>query len=1022
MSSYENFFLKNYPYFTYVYIVSKLDKYNKTINEKYNDITQPLYQGKTDFNDKLISDILNNDFLDNNKLQCISMMIEYMLYWTSKNISINDSNKRYNFINYFMKNVEQVLPNMIYKDFNSAHGYVVFSDFIKVKNKLVIKTPKTDEDIRDMLFEYYIGSKFINKLRNKTPNFMYTYGIFMCNPLINTNNKKLNVNFCNSNDKNNIYVLFEKIDGLTLHEYILKIQTENGLDVIINSILQVILSLDIAQKEGQYSHNDLHTDNVMLRTIKSPILYEYLIGKYKYKMKLDYIATIIDYGMNRYVENGIPLGISMLEPYNVVPYKNTVSSDIFKLLISCIFSFIVLSEKQPTIYMKLKTKIDNVLEFLISFFRNRYQHDVIKIWDEYLVDKNMTNFNKFKKIILEMKNNYYYPIKPDYIFYNSVTPENFIEHVKNSMPDIWNKCVKETIINENEFTQSYIKVFDPNCNDDDLDDYLFSQCYKNIYISDFVEQKKTFYDLFNKQLKNTLTPDCLVDQESMIINFNNINDCKNIINLFDSKSNERILNVIKKFENNNIKNIEKYYENDIELLNQYIKEMDEIYLKIDTNLFSLFKNPNFVKISMEFFNEDMKKQIRNMYSFINVFEKYLTLTSFSIDLKNIANEYLSKHKFHFDLFLPKMKYFEIALILSECINKYNIIINEYYCTRLNEETNKNDIYTLYNLITQMKNMNPHFKDVYDNFVKSYLNIKIKSHYIYDIHYLPVNSNLQIKTFLSLKNHKIQSLLSIISRFVNYDFNTLKQILSVNEKNKDNIKTDIEIYNKLRENKKIKDPSKKTQRNIKRATELYNYIQDALKKVGKIICHDYFYHLDYGGNDGGVASEFAKIMKLKNTNVYSADVENWLGNIKNNIYNNITYTMLSENQKLPYHSGSFDSVSCLQVLHHVEFIESHLRELYRILKPNGILVIKEHDCGVKDDSMKLLIDIEHMLHEYVEPEIPNTKILNTYNAFYKSFGQIDKMLKDIGFEFFKDDFFQDIKINPTRYYFAVYIKK
>lgn len=1016
MSTYENFFLKNYPYFTYVYIVSKLDEYNKNINEKYDDITRPLYQGKSDFNDKLISEILNNDFLDNNKLQCISMMIEYMLYWTSKNISIKDANKRFNFINYFMKNVEQVLPNMIFKDFNSVHGYVVFSDFIKVKNKLVIKTPKTNEEIRDMLFEYYIGSKFLNKLRSKTPNFMYTYGIFMCDPLINSNNKKLNVQFCNDNNKNNIYVLFEKIDGLTLHDYIQQIKTENGLDIVVNNILQIILSLDIAQKEGQYSHNDLHTDNVMMRIIKSPLLYEYLIGKYKYKMKLDYIATIIDYGMNRYVENGIPLGISLLEPYNVIPYKNTVSSDIFKLLISCIFSIIVFSEKQPKIYTNLKNKIDEVLEFLISFFRNRYQHDVIKIWDDYLLNKNTINFNKFKQMILQMKNNYYYPIKPDYTFYNLITPENFIEHVKSNMPDIWNKHVNETIINENEIIQSYIKVFDPQCNEEDFEDYLFSQCYKNIYMSDFVEQKKTFYQLFNKELKNTLTHECLTDQESMIINFNNINDCKNIINLFDSKSNEKITNVIKKFENNNIKNIEKYYENDIDLLNQYIKEMNEIYSKIDINLFSLFKNPNFVKISMEFFNEDMKKQIRNMYNFLNVFEKYLTLTSFSIDLKNIATEYLSKHKFNFDLFLPQMKYFEIALILSECINKYNIIISEYYCTRLNEETNKNDTYTLYNLIVQFKNMNPHFSDLYDNFVKSYLNIKIDSHYINSIYYVPVNSNLQIKTFLSLKNSKITSLLSLISRFVNYDNNTLKKIISNNK----DIKTDIEIYNELRKNKKIKDPIKKIERNKKRANELFNYIQEVLKLQGKVIGGDYYFHLDYGGNDGGVASEFAKIMKLKNTQVYSADVENWLGNVKNNVYNNITYTLLSENQKLPYHPSSFDSVSCLQVLHHVEFIDSHLKELYRILKPNGILVIKEHDCN--DDSMKLLIDIEHVIHEYVEPEIPNTKILNTYNAFYKSFGKLDKILKNIGFEFFKDSFFQDIRINPTRYYFAVYIKK
>jgi len=97
MSIYSNFFFKNHSFFTYNYIVSKLDEYNETIISKYNDINPPLYQGKSSFNDSLISQILNNDYLDNNKLHCISMMIEYMLYWTSKNISISDSNKRYDF-------------------------------------------------------------------------------------------------------------------------------------------------------------------------------------------------------------------------------------------------------------------------------------------------------------------------------------------------------------------------------------------------------------------------------------------------------------------------------------------------------------------------------------------------------------------------------------------------------------------------------------------------------------------------------------------------------------------------------------------------------------------------------------------------------------------------------------------------------------------------------------------------------------------------------------------------------------
>ena len=64
----------------------------------------------------------------------------------------------------------------------------------------------------------------------------------------------------------------------------------------------------------------------------------------------------------------------------------------------------------------------------------------------------------------------------------------------------------------------------------------------------------------------------------------------------------------------------------------------------------------------------------------------------------------------------------------------------------------------------------------------------------------------------------------------------------------------------------------------------------------------------------------------------------------------------------------------------------------------------------------------MIHEYVEPEIPNVDILNRYVAFYKSFTELNKLLQKNGFEFVSDNYNFDTRINPTRYYFAIYKKK
>ena len=64
----------------------------------------------------------------------------------------------------------------------------------------------------------------------------------------------------------------------------------------------------------------------------------------------------------------------------------------------------------------------------------------------------------------------------------------------------------------------------------------------------------------------------------------------------------------------------------------------------------------------------------------------------------------------------------------------------------------------------------------------------------------------------------------------------------------------------------------------------------------------------------------------------------------------------------------------------------------------------------------------MIHEAVEPEVENTKILTSYAAFYKSFEQLNDMMVSIGFELVSEDYNFNPKYNPTRYYFVTYRKK
>ncbi len=52
---------------------------------------------------------------------------------------------------------------------------------------------------------------------------------------------------------------------------------------------------------------------------------------------------------------------------------------------------------------------------------------------------------------------------------------------------------------------------------------------------------------------------------------------------------------------------------------------------------------------------------------------------------------------------------------------------------------------------------------------------------------------------------------------------------------------------------------------------------------------------------------------------------------------------------------------MMVIHHIEKLELFLDDLYRVLKPNGYVVIKEHDC--KDESFCNYLHIMHDVYDY-----------------------------------------------------------
>ncbi len=116
------------------------------------------------------------------------------------------------------------------------------------------------------------------------------------------------------------------------------------------------------------------------------------------------------------------------------------------------------------------------------------------------------------------------------------------------------------------------------------------------------------------------------------------------------------------------------------------------------------------------------------------------------------------------------------------------------------------------------------------------------------------------------------------------------------------------------------------------------------------------YLDVGCFQGDITISVGEHFNLDKTQIYGIDIKKYIET------NNFTYTVYN-GLCIPYADESFDLITCFMVLHHVpaENLKTLLGEIYRVLKPEGTFIIKEHDATGND---YLLLDVLHEYYDYV----------------------------------------------------------
>jgi hypothetical protein len=202
-----------------------------------------------------------------------------------------------------------------------------------------VPNPRTSENI---LHEYFVGAFGTNFLRGDIPNFSFVMGVFQCSPPYISDRKVLT--YCqNDNSNNQVYnVLYENItDSMSLGDFIIKGCSYKDY---LNVITQIVLALNLANKKIDYTHYDMHTENVLIKRLPHEIYIPYPEGYLKTK----YLAIIIDLGRNHIKYQGVNYGFSLVNG-GIFPDRSYYMYDIYKILGSSL-SVAAFGNKNPNMF------------------------------------------------------------------------------------------------------------------------------------------------------------------------------------------------------------------------------------------------------------------------------------------------------------------------------------------------------------------------------------------------------------------------------------------------------------------------------------------------------------------------------------------------------------------------------------------------------------------------------------------------------------------------------------------------
>lgn len=222
-------------------------------------------------------------------------------------------------------NLKGVFEKHIFKNKKGALDlYYVGGVFV------VSKTSSEKQGMVEYTNEAFISEKCINKVLSVIPNFAWSFvykqslsddGIPQCVLL---------------NEYIEGETLLEAIQNLFVFEY----NTEpKCLKILLEILIQIMLSLQIAQEHHGFIHNDLTPWNIIVQVLRQPITIEYPLFENTFKIITRHVPVIIDYGKSHVTADVNNEGYNI--HYGVVNmFEMNPGQDVFSIVIHSCFEML----------------------------------------------------------------------------------------------------------------------------------------------------------------------------------------------------------------------------------------------------------------------------------------------------------------------------------------------------------------------------------------------------------------------------------------------------------------------------------------------------------------------------------------------------------------------------------------------------------------------------------------------------------------------------------------------------------